>query len=225
MRKLSPQDKAWETRRKFKKIINIIECIIKKLEEKIESDLKSLWKSVQKENNIDESKLKEILSKYPSESHLQADLYPKLKKELPKEWYILIEPTITALSKKKSKGKAKNIPPFIQPDILITPYEDIGIEKRNKKPKHSVVRISINRKKSIAIEITLQKPRLKKDFKYSKYAIDYAKIRKIKNEYNKKENFGKVWHVYVNLHPLIGKSNSNIPKLSKDVKLIGIGKK
>ena len=131
------------------------------------------------------------------ESHLAAYCYHTLVDKLRLGWDIMVTPTMS--HKKKAYEKhAKNIPPFFIPDIVVCRKKTRFEEKKNPKSRKAHVRFDCNRKNSIAVELTLQRPQKGIDEEIEPVGINFAKIRCDKRKYEREEF---VFHcIYVNQH-------------------------
>ena len=120
-----------------------------------------------------------------TETDVQSYLYHRLVSDpqIEKAFAVLNRPVLSSVNPdKKYKGKAKNVKPFYQPDLLITPLKNLQIEKRKNKPRLER-RIKLLRKDdSIIVEIkfvqdTNDSTGRKSVTKLTELAEDYKKNR------------------------------------------------
>lgn len=88
-------------------------------------------------------------------------------------------------SKKKYKGKARNVKPFYQPDLLITPIENLKVEQRNDAPTLEK-RIGLHRKnQSVVVEI-----KFAQDTNESRSRKSVSKLKELADDYGKDKTEG-----------------------------------
>jgi hypothetical protein len=175
----------------------------------IRSPHEKQWRTIHRTNNEIEQLVKQIAiivrelgkkkkyMEFASEYHLAAHFYHSFTDKLPLGWEIMIAPTMST-RKPRYKESAKNIPTFFIPDIVIFRKKTKVEEKKHPKSKSAKVRFDCDRKNSIAIELSLQRPE-KTNEEVKMIGIDLNKIDNDRKKY-KRERF-KFHCIYVNQHP------------------------
>ena len=130
-----------------------------------------------------------------SESDVQSYLYHRLvsDQQIEKNYSINNRPVLSSSNpEKKYKGKAKNVKPFYQPDILITTLENLTVEQREDRPQ-AEKRLGLLRKDdSIVVEI-----KFVQDTNNSTGRASVSKLEGLKEDYKKNRNEGHKWIILV----------------------------
>jgi len=117
-----------------------------------------------------------------TESDVQSYLYSRLIQEFGDKYSINTNPALTSKSTtKKYKGQARNVKPFYQPDILITPISNLEVEKEEWSHDKKERRMRLQKKDdSIVVEI-----KFVQDTNSSWGRKSTSKLRKLFEDYEK----------------------------------------
>jgi hypothetical protein len=162
---------------------------------RIDNDLEKMDEIIQK--TVQELAAKRKYREFVSESHIAAYLYHVMIEKLPLGWEIMVTPTLSTKKRQYTKN-AKNIPTFFMPDLVIYRKKTKSTEKKYPASSNARVRIDCDRKNSIAIELSLQRPVRTSNKELRTATIDFQKIIADKSKY-RSERF-RYHCIYVNQH-------------------------
>lgn len=146
--------------------------VYKKFKEKIQQYLDNLWEQEEKSNGFF----------IWTESDLQCYLYSCLTRDFSDSCSVNADPELTSIDPaKRYKGKAKSVKPFYQPDILITPKDNLKVEEEEWSHDTKHRRMQLKKKdNSIVLEI-----KFVQDTNSSRGRRSVSKLRELFRDYEK----------------------------------------
>ena len=149
-----------------------------------------------------------------TESDVQSYLYHRLVSDpqINRSYLISNRPVLSSVNpEKKYKGKAKSVKPFYQPDILVTPLENLKVEQRKTGREEKRMEL-IRKDDSVAIEI-----KFVQDTNDSTGRKSVAKLHELERDYekNKREGHKHIILVFVEKGEKSYLSKEDINRMSK----------